>query len=135
MQWVNNNLFDSFNIFTQSLTFMCDLHEFLDSDQIFNVVYSCIYMVKILYSISTHGFAFNLSIKIYSSMKIHILHIWYCVIYRLFIKQPCINSFIKRYWSWHRKICWAKYALFTWLILSRKLNPKMYVEILYLTKI
>ena len=39
------------------------------------------------------------------------LHIWYFVIYWLFINQACINSSIKRYRSQHRIICWAKYAL------------------------
>ena len=42
-------------------------------------------------------FAFNLSNKIHSSMKIHMYISDILVIYRLFIKQPCIDSFTKRY--------------------------------------
>ena len=34
--------------------------------------------------------------------KYSYLHIWYFVIYRLFIKQPCIDSFIKHYWPYKK---------------------------------
>ena len=50
--------------------------------------------------------------------------------------QPCIDSFTKRYWSYHCAICWANYYLFAWWlfidewILIVKLNAKAYVEIL-----
>ena len=64
-------------------------------------------------------------------------HIWYFVIYRLFIKQPCIDFFTKRYGSLHRTICWAKYVLFTWWIfidewiIIDKLKAKTCIKILY----
>ena len=51
--------------------------------------------------------------------------------------QPCIDSFTKSYWSYHRTICWVKYALLTWCIfidewiLIDKSSAKPYVEILY----
>ena len=63
-------------------------------------------------------FAFNLSIKIHSFMKINIYTFcnWYFVIYRLFINQPCIHYFTERFWSKHRTIGWTKYALITWWI-------------------
>ena len=48
---------------------------------------------------STHVFAFNSSIKLHSSKKIRIRYI---KIYRLFIKQPFIQTFTKRYRSKHR---------------------------------
>ena len=52
-------------------------------------------------------------LKIHSTIENSYLHIRYFVIYRLFIKQPCIDSFTKRYRSYHRTNFCAKYALFT----------------------
>ena len=73
-------------------------------------------LLKYMYIVFRHAFLRLICLIKSIYYENSYLHIRYLVIYRIFIKQPCIDYFTKRYWSKHRKICSEKYVLFTWWI-------------------